>query len=645
MTQFTQMTVATPVTQLAAATADNHLVRLGEARALAGGLLATTWNASATYGVGQVVTSGNALYQSRVAENKGRPPASNPSAWLLLVAAPAGSMLAATPIQVVAGGTAKLRAELGADLTGSAVTFLFGPVVPTQAQSDGYTVDLTEPEAQERSATITDAEQGSVVYELTAADTAVPGIYRGQFHFTTETGQMEIFPSTGWIEFEVVASLATVNQVYVAYAEDAQGTGFSLTAGDRPYIAWRVSSQALTPVAADFAGRWTRFRGTDGADGADGVSPVGQVPWVAYAQDGNGTGASLTADDTRPYLAVAYLPEGTTPSGSGVWAGKWQYTKGPAGATGAAGAAGSKGDTGLTGLTGLTGPAGPTGATGAAGQSAYVYQAWAADAEGTGFSLTAGPGLYYLNLLRSAVAIGTPTLADFTAGSASGWAYLRGPQGEAGTPGETGASGSGVYAYLRYAASSTPSEISETPGDGLNYLALRVTSAPLVNPGPSDFTGLWKLYALDEVPAELSDTDDLPEGVSNLYWTAARVRSTPLTGLDTNLTGAVVNTDTVLQSLGKVQNRLATVEGALASPGQALFAEGTVSLGNSVSSGTVAGLALGFTPSRVQLTLSIPSGGTVLTAVVVGSPTTDGFGWQLSGSTTNTNYKLFYRLT
>lgn len=71
---------------------------------------------------------------------------------------------------------------------------------------------------------------------------------------------------------------------------------------------------------------------------------------------------------------------------------------------------------------------------------------------------------------------------------------------------------------------------------------------------------------------------------------------------------------------------------------------GVINVGTGVESGTVAGLGLASAP-KVSLTVQSPSGGLVMYAVVVGSPTTDGFAWQLSGLTDGVNYKLHYQLS
>jgi len=69
---------------------------------------------------------------------------------------------------------------------------------------------------------------------------------------------------------------------------------------------------------------------------------------------------------------------------------------------------------------------------------------------------------------------------------------------------------------------------------------------------------------------------------------------------------------------------------------------GVVSLGNNATGGTVTGLDLDYAPVAVLLTVQIPSGGGVLLAVLVGTPTTDGFEFALSGMTDSTNYKVHY---
>ena len=642
MTTLQNLTVQNPVTQNNPATADNQLVTLAQLRTLLAGLFAGTWSKTTTYGQGVVCSSGNALWQSLVAGNLGNSPAASPAAWTLILSAPSGAGLADLHIQVVAGGTATLAVDLGVDVTGQAVNFVFEQVMPTDPTAAGYSIDLTQQTQQTRTATIVDAGLGEVQYALTGADTAVPGIYRGQFQvLNPETGNLSLYPQEGWIEFEVVVAVATTNSLYVAYAADASGTNFSqVPSSALPYIAFRVSRTLLTPLVTDFAGRWVRFQGLNGAAGANGTNGVSAYLYTAYAADGMGTGFSLTPNSGLPYMAVVTSMTPITTPTADDFAGAWQLMQGPSGATGPAGPAGPAGADGADGTVGDTGPTGATGPAGTAGTPAYVYVGWASDTNGTAFSTMPAAGLNYMAVLATNVML-TPTAANFV----GLWVSVQGSLGPAGANGSNGTNGASVYGYVGYASDANGTAYSPTPGTGLNYIAIKLSSTPISVPTATTFTGLWQLYAMTAPPEVPTNTDDLEEGTTNLYFTAARVLAVALAGLDGTVTGAVTTADTILSAFGKLQNRLANVENAMSSPSQALFAEGAIAVGSGVQMGTLSTLTLGFTPSRVLLTASIPSGGTVLGVVAVGVPTVTGFAWKLSAPTPATGYQIFYRVT
>lgn len=78
------------------------------------------------------------------------------------------------------------------------------------------------------------------------------------------------------------------------------------------------------------------------------------------------------------------------------------------------------------------------------------------------------------------------------------------------------------------------------------------------------------LAVLGETPTQagvrtslgLTNTDGLPEGVANLYYSEGRVRGAPLTGLAIPSTpAAVVATDTVLSAIGKLQSQASALTG------------------------------------------------------------------------------------
>ncbi|MDP9528484.1 hypothetical protein [Pseudomonas protegens] len=68
----------------------------------------------------------------------------------------------------------------------------------------------------------------------------------------------------------------------------------------------------------------------------------------------------------------------------------------------------------------------------------------------------------------------------------------------------------------------------------------------------------WSGSAFVLIPSSPGSTDQVPEGSTNQYFTAARVRSTTLAGLGALVNAAIVAGDTVLQALAKLQGQLNT---------------------------------------------------------------------------------------
>jgi hypothetical protein len=76
----------------------------------------------------------------------------------------------------------------------------------------------------------------------------------------------------------------------------------------------------------------------------------------------------------------------------------------------------------------------------------------------------------------------------------------------------------------------------------------------------------WGGTAYAEISASPGSTDAVPEGVSNLYHTAARVRDAVLTGLSTASSAVVTAADSVLTALGKIQAQIIGHVGNIANP-------------------------------------------------------------------------------
>ena len=195
--------------------------------------------------------------------------------------------------------------------------------------------------------------------------------------------------------------------LYVAYASDAAGTGFSLTPSDSlPYRAEIVSETEIeNPTAADFAGKWVRFVGEQGETGPEGpkgdkgdqgdtgdqgpqgpqgeTGPIGPIGPIgpkgdtgeqgpqgetgeqgpqgergeAFKFDATGLKSDLSQYDAEPKnFAFLATDEGNIYIKNSDTSGDWSD------AIAFRGEKGEKGDTGEQGEKGETGPQGPQGA-------------------------------------------------------------------------------------------------------------------------------------------------------------------------------------------------------------------------------------------------------------------------------------------
>ncbi|MDD1147125.1 hypothetical protein M5G25_02440 [Pseudomonas sp. TNT2022 ID357] len=66
----------------------------------------------------------------------------------------------------------------------------------------------------------------------------------------------------------------------------------------------------------------------------------------------------------------------------------------------------------------------------------------------------------------------------------------------------------------------------------------------------------WNGWSFVLIPSSPGSTDQVAEGATNQYFTAARVRSTTLTGMGSLVNAAVVANDTLLQAIDKLQGQL-----------------------------------------------------------------------------------------
>lgn len=161
--------------------------------------------------------------------------------------------------------------------------------------------------------------------------------------------------------------------LYIAYASDDSGTGFTTTFNSSlDYIAAKsVTSPIASPSASDFTGLWKNYKGsqgiqgiqgiqgvagtdgTDGTDGEDGVDGANAYVYVAYASDDSGTDFTTTFNNSLNYIAIkATTVEITTPQASD-FVGLWKNYKGEQGIQGIQGEPGTDGTDGTDGEDGL----------------------------------------------------------------------------------------------------------------------------------------------------------------------------------------------------------------------------------------------------------------------------------------------------
>ena len=116
----------------------------------------------------------------------------------------------------------------------------------------------------------------------------------------------------------------------------------------------------------------------------------------------------------------------------------------------------------------------------------------------------------------------------------------------------------------------------------------------------------WSGSAYVEISPSPGSSDAVPEGISNLYFTAARVLGTLLNGLSTASNLVISASDTVLSALGKLQKQLTDLNGAKADKASPTFT-GTVTAptfagalsGNATSAGSVPWSGISGKPTTV----------------------------------------------
>jgi hypothetical protein len=251
--------------------------------------------------------------------------------------------------------------------------------------------------------------------------------------------------------------------LYVGYADDSSGAGYSTSPASKTYVAFKISATEIpSPSASTFSGLWRKFVGDDGADGDvgnDGNAGESSYNFIAYASADDGTDFTLTFNPSLDY--IAFITKSTnTPPLQAEFTGLWKNYKGADGGAGADGA------------------------------DAYVYIAYADADDGTGFTTTFDANKDYIAILSTDTEIPSPSVGDF----AGLWKNYKGDTGGDGADGSDGADGTNAYLYIAYADDVNGTNFTTTFDPNKDYIALLQSAVEIVAPDASDFSGLWRKY-------------------------------------------------------------------------------------------------------------------------------------------------------
>lgn len=249
--------------------------------------------------------------------------------------------------------------------------------------------------------------------------------------------------------------------VYIAYASDASGTGFTTTFNaNLDYIAIKsTTTPIVTPQASDFTGLWKNYKGIQGIQGEQGVAGEdgsSAYVYIAYASDANGTGFTTTFSPTLNYIAIKSTNTEIVSPQASDFTGLWFNYKGEKGDQGPQG---EKGDAATVNVGTTT--------TGLPGTSASVVNSGSTSA----------------------------AILDFTI--PRGDKGEQGPQGPQGEPGEPGEDGLDITWRGTYSASTSYVVNDAVYYNGGSYICIQNTTGNL----PTNET-YWNLMAAQGAPGE-----------------------------------------------------------------------------------------------------------------------------------------------
>ncbi|MEM3091537.1 MAG: hypothetical protein QXD05_00165 [Candidatus Pacearchaeota archaeon] len=147
------------------------------------------------------------------------------------------------------------------------------------------------------------------------------GIYKEYIKINGEYRVWESIPS----EIENSSSGGSNTYIYIAYADDANGNGFTLTFDEnKDYIAIKhTREEIINPTQSDFVGLWKKIKGEQGNDG------TGAFVYIAYASDNEGNNFTLNFNPDLDYIAILSATTPIENPQASDFAGLWKKYRGP----------------------------------------------------------------------------------------------------------------------------------------------------------------------------------------------------------------------------------------------------------------------------------------------------------------------------
>ncbi len=422
---------------------------------------------------------------------------------------------------------------------------------------------------------LTTAERTALATTINAS--ATPSASNSLLVYDTNVQQYFYWSTNTWSAL----TGGTNAYVYVGYAQDNVGAGFSLTPSPSlDFVSFVTTTSPTPPAASAFtAAGWKLYRGPQGIQGLQGVTgPTGAI------------GPQGPIGNTGP--------------------------AGPTGLTGATGAVGPQGPIGLTGATGPQGPIGPTGATGAIGPQGLIGNTGPAGPTGaTGATGAVGPqgpiGLTGATGPQGPIGLTGATGAT----GAQGPIGNTGPQGIQGVPGPPGSytAGAGINISGSAVISNTGDlDVTNELITSFSLSGKNLTVAEGANSKTVDLSSLSTTYTagtgISIAGTVITNTGDADKDITNELITSATLAGTNLTISEgansktvdlsslTGLTGTISpnyvpkmnNAGTALQNSALFQSTTGNVGIGTTTPANALDIKGGVAIGGTFAGSSTA---------------------------------------------------------